>query len=172
MYAAIYPRVNKSCSMFFKKFPLSFSFAESIVLGLQVNCKTFFVVILNGICLFALNIRVKTFRENCSCNYKHQLKRLSLKNKPKLNKWNNYKTYLCDKFWNKRKVEMRKFDCNSFRITGNTIFKKKLRSFVSKSVCGNPAESNWNSPTHSRRWSSCFSTVLWTTVMNEHWETK
>ena len=34
---------------------------------------------------------------------------------------------------------MRKFDCNSFRITGNTKFKKKLTSFVTKSVWGNPA---------------------------------
>ena len=34
---------------------------------------------------------------------------------------------------------MRKFDSNSFRITGNTNFKKKLISFVSKSVWGNPA---------------------------------
>ena len=34
---------------------------------------------------------------------------------------------------------MRKFDFNSFRITGDTIFKKKLTSFVSKSVWGNPA---------------------------------
>ena len=34
---------------------------------------------------------------------------------------------------------MRKFDCNSLRITGNTNFKKKLTSFVSKSVWGNPA---------------------------------
>ena len=34
---------------------------------------------------------------------------------------------------------MKKFDCNSFRITGNTNFKKKLTSFVSKSVWGNPA---------------------------------
>ena len=35
---------------------------------------------------------------------------------------------------------MRKFDCNSFRITGNTSnFKKKLTSFVSKSFWGNPA---------------------------------
>ena len=37
---------------------------------------------------------------------------------------------------------MRKFDCNSFRTTGNTNFKKKLiklTSFVSKSVWGNPA---------------------------------
>ena len=34
---------------------------------------------------------------------------------------------------------MRKFDCNSFRITGNANFKKKLTSFVSKSVWGNPA---------------------------------
>ena len=33
---------------------------------------------------------------------------------------------------------MRKFDRNSFRITGNTSFKKKLTSFVSKSVLGNP----------------------------------
>ena len=37
------------------------------------------------------------------------------------------------------KVEMRKFDCNSLRITVNTNFKKKLTSFVSKSVWGNPA---------------------------------
>ena len=34
---------------------------------------------------------------------------------------------------------MRKFDCNSLRITGSTNFKKKLTSFVSKSVWGNPA---------------------------------
>ena len=34
---------------------------------------------------------------------------------------------------------MRKFDCNCFRITGNTNFKKKLTSFVSKCVWGNPA---------------------------------
>ena len=34
---------------------------------------------------------------------------------------------------------MSKFDCNSFRITGNTHFKKKLTGFVSKSVRGNPA---------------------------------
>ena len=34
---------------------------------------------------------------------------------------------------------MRKFDCNSFRITGNTNCKKKLTNFVSKSVWGNPA---------------------------------
>ena len=34
---------------------------------------------------------------------------------------------------------MRKFDSISFRITGNTNFKMKLTSFVSKSVWGNPA---------------------------------
>ena len=34
---------------------------------------------------------------------------------------------------------MRKFERNSFRITGNTNFKKKLTSFVSKSAWGNPA---------------------------------
>ena len=34
---------------------------------------------------------------------------------------------------------MRKFDCNSFRMTGNTNFKKKLTSVVSKSVWGNLA---------------------------------
>ena len=34
---------------------------------------------------------------------------------------------------------MRKLDCNSLRITGSTNFKKKLTSFVSKSVWGNPA---------------------------------
>ena len=56
--------------MFFKNLPLSFSFAESTVLRLQENCKTFFVVILNGICLLAL--RVKTLRENYSCNYHYK----------------------------------------------------------------------------------------------------
>ena len=35
---------------------------------------------------------------------------------------------------------MRNFDCISFRITGNTDFKKKLTSFVSKFVRGNRAE--------------------------------
>ena len=34
---------------------------------------------------------------------------------------------------------MRKFKGNSFIITGNTNFKKKLTSFVSKSVWGDPA---------------------------------
>ena len=34
---------------------------------------------------------------------------------------------------------MKILDCNSFRMTGNTNFKKKLASFVSKSVWGNPA---------------------------------
>ena len=34
---------------------------------------------------------------------------------------------------------MRKFEGNSFRITGNTNFKKKLTSFVSKSAWRNPA---------------------------------
>ena len=34
---------------------------------------------------------------------------------------------------------MRKFDCSSFRITGNTDVKSKLTSFVLKSVWGNPA---------------------------------
>ena len=33
---------------------------------------------------------------------------------------------------------MRKFEGNSFRIAGNTNFKKKLTSFVSKSAWGNP----------------------------------
>ena len=42
-------------------------------------------------------------------------------------------------FLNIRKVEMRKFEGNSFRITGYTNFKKKLTSFVSKSAWGNPA---------------------------------
>ena len=60
----------------FQKLAFEFSFAESTVLRLQENYKTFFVVILNGTCLLALNIRVKTLRENYSCNYKHQLKRL------------------------------------------------------------------------------------------------
>ena len=34
---------------------------------------------------------------------------------------------------------MRKFDCNSFRITVNTNFEKKLTSFVLKSAWENPA---------------------------------
>ena len=34
---------------------------------------------------------------------------------------------------------MRKIESNYFRITGNTNFKKKLTSFVSKSAWGNPA---------------------------------
>ena len=34
---------------------------------------------------------------------------------------------------------MRKSDCNPFRITGNTNFKKELTSFVSKYVWRNPA---------------------------------
>ena len=158
--------------MFFKNLPLSFSVAESTVLRLQVDCKTFFVVIVNGICLLALNIRVKTLRENYSLQLWTPTKK-TLKNKLKLNKWNNYQAYLCGNFWNNRKVEMSKLDCTSIRITGNTNFKKKLTSFVSKSVWGNPARKvNWNSPTHSRRWSCCFSTVPWTTVMNEHWGTK
>ena len=33
----------------------NFPFAESTVLRLKVNCKTVFVVILNGVCLLALN---------------------------------------------------------------------------------------------------------------------
>ena len=50
---------------------------------------------------------------------------------------------------------MRKFDCNSFRITGNNNF-KKLTSFVSKSVWGNPAmkvkvATEIRRSTHSRR---------------------
>ena len=56
--------------------PFEFSFAESTVLRLQVNCKTFFVVILNGICLLALNIRVKTLRENYSYNTQKNTKTL------------------------------------------------------------------------------------------------
>ena len=34
---------------------------------------------------------------------------------------------------------MRNFEGNSFRKRGNTNFKKKLTSFVSRSVWGNPA---------------------------------
>ena len=39
---------------------------------------------------------------------------------------------MCDNFCNKRRVEIRKIDFICFRITGNTNFKKKLTSFVSK----------------------------------------
>ena len=48
----------------FKNLPLSFSFAGSTVIRHKVNCKTVFVVILNGVCLFAVNIRVNTLRED------------------------------------------------------------------------------------------------------------
>ena len=73
-------------------------------------------------------------------------------------------------------------------MTGNTNFKKKLTSFASKFVRASEKNRamkvkiaaeilrhvNW--PVHSRRWSNgwaifrscCFSTVLWTTVMNEN----
>ena len=46
----------------FQKLAFEFSFAEPTVLRLQENCKTFFVVILNGTCLLALNIRVNMTR--------------------------------------------------------------------------------------------------------------
>ena len=36
---------------------------------------------------------------------------------------------------------MRKIECSSFKITGNTNFAKKLTSFVSKFVWGTRAES-------------------------------
>ena len=79
----------------FKNLPLSFSFAESTVLRLKVDCKPFFfVVILNGICLLTLNIKVNTLKENQNCNYKHSLR----------------KSLSRDHFCNKRKVEMRKND--------------------------------------------------------------
>ena len=58
----------------FKNLPLSFAFAESTVLRFKVNLQTFFVVILNGVCLLVLNIRANTLRENYSCNSKHRLK--------------------------------------------------------------------------------------------------
>ena len=87
----ICPCVNTSP---FKNLPLNFFFVEAAVLRLKVNCKTFFVVILNEICVLALNIRVNSLRENYSRNYKNRLKK-TLKNS----------------FCNKRKVEIRKIDC-------------------------------------------------------------
>ena len=53
--------------MTFKYLPLSFSFAESTVLHVKVNCKNIFVI-LNGICLLALNIRVNNLRETINVN--------------------------------------------------------------------------------------------------------
>jgi len=41
--------------------------------------------VLNDTCLLALNIRVKTLRENYSCNYKH-LTKTTLKDKLQVNK--------------------------------------------------------------------------------------
>ena len=63
-YAVICPRVNKT--MPFKNLPLNFFCAETTVLRVKVNFKTFYVVILNGICVLGLNIRVNTLgmREN------------------------------------------------------------------------------------------------------------
>ena len=62
-------------------FPFAFSWVSHLYCRrVDVCChmpagkqiKTFFVVVLNGICLLiALNVRVKTLRENYSCNYKH-----------------------------------------------------------------------------------------------------
>ena len=49
----------------FKNLLFNFFFAESTVLRLKVNCNTFFVVILNGICVLALaqgEIRRSRFR--------------------------------------------------------------------------------------------------------------
>ena len=57
----------------FKNLPLNLFFAETTFLGLKVNRKTFFVVILNGIFELAFNIRVFSLRENYSCNYKKYL---------------------------------------------------------------------------------------------------
>ena len=54
---------------------------------------------------------------------------------------------------------MRKFDCNSFRITGNNNFKKKLTSFVSKSVWGNPAM-KVKVATEIRRHTACAQAVV------------
>ena len=67
---------------------------------------------------------------------------------------------------------MRNFDCDSFI---NTNFKKKLpvTSFVSKSVWGNPAMKV--KVITKIRWHTAGAeavTVLWMTVMNEHWGTK
>ena len=50
-------------SMPFKNLPLSFSFAESTVLRLEVNCETVFVIP-NSVCLLAVDIGVNTLRED------------------------------------------------------------------------------------------------------------
>ena len=67
-----------------KNLPLNLFFAEPTVLLLKVNCKTFLVVILDGICVLALNSRVNSLRENCSCNHNKE-KRLK-KTKTRLTK--------------------------------------------------------------------------------------
>ena len=51
--------------------PFKFIFIETTVLRLTVNYKTFIVVILNDICVLALNVTVNTLWENYRCNYKH-----------------------------------------------------------------------------------------------------
>ena len=57
-----------------KNLPLHLFFAETTVLRLKVNCHTFFVVILNGIFVLAVDIKVNTLRENYNAtintNYK------------------------------------------------------------------------------------------------------
>ena len=55
LYAVICQCLIKQI-MPFKNLPLNFFFAEAAILCLLVKCKTFFVVILNGICVLALNI--------------------------------------------------------------------------------------------------------------------
>ena len=68
VYAVIFPRrVNKSCLSYL-------FFTETTVLRLTVNYKTFIVVILNDICVLALNdlnVTVNTLWEHYRCNYKH-----------------------------------------------------------------------------------------------------
>ena len=53
--------------------PKIISYEKCTVLRLKVNCKQFFVVILNGICLLTLNIKVNNLKENKDCNYKHSV---------------------------------------------------------------------------------------------------
>ena len=59
---------------------------------------------------------------------------------------------------------MIKFDCNSFRIPGNINFKKKLTSFVSKCVLGNPAL-KVKSATEIRRQTAGAEAVVFSTVL-------
>ena len=83
---------------------------------------------------------------------------------------------MCHNFCNKRNVEMR-INCISFTITSTTNFKTKF-NYLRIAIC--PGKSSWKSKLQNFADTAgaeamreqlvrcCFTTVLWTTVMNGH----